>query len=194
MIPATDIPVPTCRARTLFSPPRAPSKLEIPEKLIPRPEQPIAASSDTKRIGNTIKEKVFEDGGVTPQIPKIKSSQGDGRLSKIKKSEKHKNLKDKTKVTNKDEQKTSIKNRESGAYRIQLASLAKRQAAEKFLKKVRTKNATLLGGMTGRVTKVNLKSRGIFYRVQGDLVSRKKAEKICKFLQSKKQACLVVRN
>ena len=37
-----------------------PSKLEIPEKLIPRPEQPIA-TSDTKRIGNTIKEKVFED-------------------------------------------------------------------------------------------------------------------------------------
>ena len=35
-----------------------PSKLEIPEKLIPRPEQPIATSSDTKRIGNTIKEKV----------------------------------------------------------------------------------------------------------------------------------------
>ena len=72
---------------------------------------------------------------ITPQIPKIKSSQGDGRLSKIKKSEKHKNLKDKTKVTNKgakkDEQKTSTKNRESGAYRIQLASLAKSQAAEK---------------------------------------------------------------
>ena len=175
-----------------------PSKLEIPEKLIPRPEQPIATSSDTKRIGNTIKEKVLEDRAATPQIPKIKSSQGDGGLSKIKKSEKHKNLKDKTKVTNKDakkdEQKASIKNRELGAYRIQLASLAKRQAAEKFLKNVRTKNATLLGGMTGRVMKINLKSRGIFYRVQGDLSSREQAEKKCKILRSRKQACLVVRN
>ena len=105
-------------------------------------------------------------------------------MSKIKKSEKHKNLKDKTKVTNKDakdEQKASIKNRELGAYRIQLASLAKRQAAEKFLKKVRTKNATLLGGMTGRVMKINLKSRGIFYRVQGDLSSREQAEKMQNF-------------
>ena len=86
-----------------------------------------------------LKKKVVEDRAATPQIPKIKSSQGDGGLSKIKKSEKHKNLKDKTKVTNKDakkdEQKISIKNREAGAYRIQLASLAKRQAAEKFLKK-----------------------------------------------------------
>ena len=175
-----------------------PSKLEIPEKLIPRPEQPIATSSDTKRIGNTIKEKVLEDRAATLQIPKIKSSQGDGGLSKIKKSEKLKNLKDKTKVTNKDakkdEQKISIKNSESGAYRIQLASLAKRQAAEKFLKKVRTKNATLLGGMKGRVMKINLKSRGIFYRVQGDLSSREQAEKKCKILRSRKQACLVVRN
>ena len=101
-------------------------------------------------------------------------------------------------VTNKDakkdEQKISIKNREAGAYRIQLASLAKRQAAEKFLKKVRTKNATLLGGMKGRVMKINLKSRGIFYRVQGDLSSREQAEKKCKILRSRKQACLVVRN
>ena len=119
-------------------------------------------------------------------------------MSKIKKSEEHKNPKDKTKVTNKDEKKdepkTTIKNRGSGAYRIQLASLAKRQAAEKFLKKVRTKNATLLGGMTGRVMKINLKSRGIFYRVQGDLSSREQAEKKCKILRSRKQACLVVRN
>ena len=79
-----------------------PSKLEIPEKLIPRPEQPIVTSSDTKRIANTIKEKVVEDRGATPQIPKIKNSQGDGGLSKIKKSEEHKNPKDKIKVTNKD--------------------------------------------------------------------------------------------
>ena len=115
-------------------------------------------------------------------------------MSKIKKSEKHKNLKDKTKVTNKDakkdEQKISIKNRESGAYRIQLASLAKRQAAEKFLKKVRTKNATLLGGMTGRVMKINLKSRGIFYRVQGDLSSREQAEKNAKFCEVKNKLVL----
>jgi len=72
---------------------------------------------------------------------------------KLKNRKKHKNLKDKTKVTNKDakkdEQKISIKNREAGAYRIQLASLAKRQAAEKFLKKVRTKNANLLGRNEG---------------------------------------------
>ena len=116
-----------------------PSKLEIPEKLIPRPEQPIATNSDTKRIGNTIQEKASKDRVATPQIPKIKSSQGNGGLGKIKKFEKHK--KDSTKVTNKDakkeEQKTSIKNRGSGAYRIQLASLAKRQAAEKFLQKVK---------------------------------------------------------
>ena len=105
---------------------------------------------------------------------------------------------DKDPITNKDakkdEQKISIKNREAGAYRIQLASLAKRQAAEKFLKKVRTKNATLLGGMKGRVMKINLKSRGIFYRVQGDLSSREQAEKKCEILRSRKQACLVVRN
>ncbi len=175
-----------------------PSKLEITEKLIPRPEQPIDTSSDTKRIIKTVKEKVLKDRATAPQIPKMQSSQGDSRLVKIKKSEKPKKLKDKTIAANKDEkrneQKNSTKSRETGAYRIQLASLAKRQTAEKFLEKVKIKNATLLGEMTGRVTKINLKSRGIFYRVQGDLISRDKAAKICKILQSKKQACLVVRN
>ena len=173
-----------------------PSKLEIPEKLIPRPEQPIATNDGGKQITSTVQEKASKGRVAAPQIPKIKSSQSNGRLGKIKKFEKHK--KDSklvtTKDANKNKQKSSSKSFGASAYRIQLASLAKRQAAEKFLQKVKSKKFTLLGGMTGRVTKVNLKSRGIFYRVQGDLVSRKKAEKICKFLQSKKQACLVVRN
>ena len=169
-----------------------PSKLEIPEKLIPRPEQPIATNGGGQQITSTVQEKALKGRVAAPQIPKIKSSQGNGRLGKIKKFEKHK--KDSKLVTNKNKQKSSRKSFGASAYRIQLASLAKRQAAEKFLQKVKSKKFTLLGGMTGRVTKVNLKSRGIFYRVQGDLVSRKKAEKICKFLKSKKQACLVVRN
>lgn len=175
-----------------------PSKLEIPEKLIPRPEQPISTNSDNKLIVNTIKEKTLKDRAAAPQIPKIKSSQGDGGLREIKKLEKHENPKYNKTVARKDarrnEQKTSTKSFEVGAYRIQLASLANRQAAEKFLKKVRSKNVALLVGMTGRVMKVNLKSKGTFYRVQGDPISRKKAEKICKILRNKKQACLVVRN
>ena len=176
-----------------------PSKLEIPEKLIPRPEQPIATNGDNKQIANTVKQKVVKDRVSAPQIPKIKSSQGDdGESSKIKNSEKYKNLKNNkievSKDTKKNGLKTSVESFETGAYRIQLASLTKRQAAEKFLKKVRIRNVALLGEMTGRVTKINLKSRGIFYRVQGDLISREKAERICKTLRSKKQACLVVRN
>jgi len=175
-----------------------PSKLEIPEKLIPRPEQPIATNSDSKRIANTVKQKLSKDRVPAPQTPKIKSSQGEGRSSKIKNSEKYKNLKQNKILANKgakkNKQKTSTKSFEMGAYRIQLASLAKRKAAEKFLKKVKSKNVTLLGEMTGRVTKINLKTRGIFYRVQSDPISREKAERICKTLRSKKQACLVVRN
>ena len=169
-----------------------PSKLEIPEKLIPRPEQPIATNSNSKQITSTVEEKMLKGRVAAPQLPKIKSPQDNGALGKIKKFEKHK--KDSKLATYKKKQKSSTKSVGASAYRIQLASLAKRRAAEKFLLKVKSKKFTLLGGMTGRVTKVNLKSRGIFYRVQGDLVSRKKAEKICKFLQSKKQACLVVRN
>ena len=175
-----------------------PSKLEIPEKLIPRPEQPIGTYSDNKGIVNTVKEKALKDRAAAPQIPKIERSQGDGELREIRKSEKRKKPKDKKIVANKDaksnKQKTSTKSSEVGAYRIQLASLANRQAAEKFLKKVRSKNIALLVGMTGRVMKINLKSKGTFYRVQGDPISRKKAEEICNILRSKKQACLVVRN
>ena len=43
-----------------------------------------------------------------------------------------------TKDARGNEQKTSTKSFEVGAYRIQLASLANRRAAEKFLKKVKT--------------------------------------------------------
>ena len=175
-----------------------PSKLEIPERLIPRPEQPIGTYSENKGIVDTVKEKALKDRAAAPQIPKIDRSQVDGELREIKKPEKRKKPKDKKIVANKDaksnKQKTSTKSSEVGAYRIQLASLANRQAAEKFLKKVRSKNVALLVGMTGRVMEINLKSKGTFYRVQGDPISRKKAEEICNILRSKKQACLVVRN
>ena len=175
-----------------------PSKLEIPEKLIPRPEQPIGTYSENKGIVDTVKEKALKDRAAAPQIPKIDRSQVDGELREIKKPEKRKKPKDEKIVANKDakrnKQKTSTKSSEVGAYRIQLASLVNRQAAEKFLKKVRSKNISLLVGMTGRVMKINLKSKGTFYRVQGDPISRKKAEEICNILRSKKQACLVVRN
>ena len=86
-----------------------PSKLEIPEKLIPRPEQPIATSSDPKPIVNTVKEKILEDRAAESQIPKIKKSQDDSGLSKIKKSEKYKNPRDKITLTNKDAKKTNRK-------------------------------------------------------------------------------------
>ena len=175
-----------------------PSKLEIPEKLIPRPEQPLGTYSDNQGIVNTVKEKALKDRAAAPQIPNLERSQGDGELREIKKSQKRKKPKDKKTALNKDakrnKQKTSTKSSEVGTYRVQLASLANRQAAEKFLKKVRSKNIALLVGMTGRVMKINLKSKGTFYRVQGDPISRKKAEEICNILRSKKQACLVVRN
>ena len=175
-----------------------PSKLEIPEKLIPRPEQPLGTYSDNQGIVNTVKEKALKDRAAAPQIPNLERSQGDGELREIKKSQKRKKPKDKKIALNKDakrnKQKTSTKSSEVGTYRVQLASLANRQAAEKFLKKVRSKNIALLVGMTGRVMKINLKSKGTFYRVQGDPISRKKAKEICNILRSKKQACLVVRN
>ena len=82
----------------------------------------------------------------------------------------------------------------AATHRVQLASLAKQKAADKFWKQMKKKHPTLFGEMLGRVVKIKLKSRGTFYRVQGDAISRNTAEKICKIMKTKKQACLVVKN
>lgn len=173
-----------------------PSKLGVPEKLIPRAESPIFTNNKEASLGVPDNEKISKDKGVEQKQEKIKTSKLKRKSSELKKSEGYNKGQDEKRQKNKPltiETKQEVISK-AATHRVQLASLAKQKAADKFWKQMKKKHPTLFGEMLGRVVKIKLKSKGTFYRVQGDAISRNTAEKICKIMKTKKQACLVVKN
>ena len=173
-----------------------PSKLGVPEKLIPRAESPIFTNNKESSLAAPDNEKISKDKGVEQKQEKIKTSKLKRKSSELKKSEGYNKGQDEKRQKNKPltiETKQEVISK-AATHRVQLASLAKQKAADKFWKQMKKKHPTLFGEMLGRVVKIKLKSKGTFYRVQGDTISRNTAEKICKIMKTKKQACLVVKN
>ena len=172
-----------------------PSKLGVPEKLIPRAESPIFTGNKETSLGAPDNEKISNDKGVEQKQEKIKNSKLKRKSSELKKSEGYNKGQDKKRQKNKSltiETKQRVISKAT-THRVQLASLAKQKAADQFWKQMKKKHPTLFGEMLGRIVKIKLKSKGTFYRVQGDAISRNTAEKICKIMKTKKQACLVVK-
>ena len=173
-----------------------PSKLGVPEKLIPRAESPIFTNNKEPSLAAPDNEKISKDKEVEQKQEKIKTSKLKRKSSELKKSEGYNKGQDEKGQKNKPltiETKQEVISK-AATHRVQLASLAKQKAADKFWKQMKKKHPTLFGEMLGRVFKIKLKSKGTFYRVQGDAISRNTAEKICKIMKTKKQACLVVKN
>ena len=173
-----------------------PSKLGVPEKLIPRAESPIFTNNKEASLGVPDNEKISKDKGVEQKQEKIKASKLKRKSSELKKLEGYNKEQDEKRHKNKPltiETKQKVISK-AATHRVQLASLAKQKAADKFWKQMKKKHPTLFGEMLGRTVKIKLKSKGTFYRVQGDAISRNTAEKICKIMKTKKQACLVVKN
>ena len=173
-----------------------PSKLGVPEKLIPRAESPIFTNNKESSLGAPDNKKISKDKRVEQNQEKIKASKLKRKSSELKKSEGYNKGQDEKIQKNKPltiETKQEVISK-AATHRVQLASLAKQKAADKFWKQMKKKHPTLFGEMLGRVVKIKLKSKGTFYRVQGDAISRNTAEKICKIMKTKKQACLVVKN
>ena len=173
-----------------------PSKLGVPEKLIPRAESPIFTNNKEPSLAAPDNEKISKDKEVEQKQEKIKTSKLKRKSSELKKSEGYNKGQDEKRQKNKPltiETKQEVISK-AATHRVQLASLAKQKAADKFWKQMKKKHPTLFGEMLGRVVKIKLKSKGTFYRVQGDAISRNTAEKICKIMKTKKQACLVVKN
>ena len=173
-----------------------PSKLGVPEKLIPRAESPIFTNNKESSLAAPDNEKISKDKGVEQKQEKIKTSKLKRKSSELKKSEGYNKGQGEKRQKNKSltiETKQEVISK-AATHRVQLASLAKQKAADKFWKQMKKKHPTLFAEMLGRVVKIKLKSKGTFYRVQGDAISRNTAEKICKIMKTKKQACLVVKN
>ena len=172
-----------------------PSKLGVPEKLIPRAESPIFTNNKEPSLAAPDNEKISKDKEVEQKQEKIKTSKLKRKTSELKKLEGYNKEQDEKRQKNKPltiETKQEVISK-AATHRVQLASLAKQKAADQFWKQMKKKHPTLFGEMLGRIVKIKLKSKGTFYRVQGDAISRNTAEKICKIMKTKKQACLVVK-
>ncbi|MDD3181699.1 MAG: SPOR domain-containing protein [Alphaproteobacteria bacterium] len=77
---------------------------------------------------------------------------------------------------------------------VQLASVSDESAAQKEAARYQAKYAGILGGATLRVVRVDLASKGVFYRIISNPVSQTKAKAICSDITKlKKGSCLVVK-
>jgi hypothetical protein len=79
-----------------------------------------------------------------------------------------------------------------GGHRIQLAAARSREGAEREWQRLKKAYADLLGPLTLTVEKVDLGSKGIFYRVQGGPLTQQAAAEACAELKRRKAGCFVV--
>ena len=79
-------------------------------------------------------------------------------------------------------------------FRVQLAALRSRAAAEAAWRRLKRANGDLLGALEAEVTRVDLADKGIFYRLRaGPLASAAKAKALCNRLKARNLDCLVVK-
>ncbi|MBT5572566.1 MAG: SPOR domain-containing protein [Alphaproteobacteria bacterium] len=79
-----------------------------------------------------------------------------------------------------------------GDWKIQLASVSSKAAAEREWKRMQSGNTDVLGKLSLNVQTIKL-DRGTFYRIQaGPLADRAAASSLCGKLKTRKQDCLIV--
>lgn len=79
-----------------------------------------------------------------------------------------------------------------GDYKIQIAALRSREAAEKEWKRVQAANKSVLGDLELSIEQVTT-SNGVFFRAQGGPLTQDAAKKACVALKAKGQGCLPVK-
>lgn len=81
----------------------------------------------------------------------------------------------------------------SGGYRVQLASLPDMQTAQSELKRLQTKYAQALGGVTLHIAQADISGKGTYYRLQGGGLTEAKARSVCAALAAQGAGCIVVK-
>ena len=80
------------------------------------------------------------------------------------------------------------------AFRIQLASVRSRKAAEQAWERYKFDHAELFGKLESDIVRVDLKGKGTFYRLQvGPLADASAARSLCGEAKKKKIGCIIVR-
>jgi hypothetical protein len=88
---------------------------------------------------------------------------------------------------------STIKPVPGGRFRIQIAAFKNEGAARSAWERVQKANKAELGALGLTIERINISGKGTFFRVQGGPVDEARARAICRALDSRKQACIVVR-
>ncbi|MDD4616931.1 MAG: SPOR domain-containing protein [Alphaproteobacteria bacterium] len=75
---------------------------------------------------------------------------------------------------------------------VQLASIPNEAEANAAMAKLQLKYAAVLGGAKLRVRRADLGSKGIYYRIQSDLLAKSEANRICSSLRKVNAGCILV--
>jgi hypothetical protein len=76
---------------------------------------------------------------------------------------------------------------------IQLASVPDEASAQRMLKTLQARYASILGSHHLRLVKADLGAKGIYYRIQSTPVSENEATSMCAALKQQKAGCILVR-
>lgn len=77
--------------------------------------------------------------------------------------------------------------------RIQLAALPDKEAAEAHARHLQSKYDKQLGDIHLHLHKADLGRKGIYFRIQSQLIAEEEANRVCSILRSVKMSCLLVR-
>jgi hypothetical protein len=81
----------------------------------------------------------------------------------------------------------------SGTVAVQLASVSDQTAAQNMMQNLQQKYAGDLNGITLHLTRADLGSRGVFYRIQSQPLGQDAATQLCSALKQKNTGCILVR-
>lgn len=91
-------------------------------------------------------------------------------------------------------QQAPVQQAMTGAWRIQLGAVREEARAKSAVARIAKANADLFKGMSPEILRVDLGSKGIYYRMRmGPLADKAAADALCRQLAGRKVGCLVVK-
>ena len=89
---------------------------------------------------------------------------------------------------------TAAAPKHSGAYKLQVAAVRSRDAAEQLVAQLSSKHAAQIGTRTPNITETVFGNMGTFYQVNvGPFASQNDTSRVCKALKADGFDCLVVK-
>jgi len=158
------------------------------ERLLPRPEAPLAPPAPETEVVKPIEPAPIEKQVSKPIV-------NPASIPKIEDAVKITQAPAPTVSPPPPKAPSTVSAAPAKVYRIQLAAVRSKDAADSEWARLKKKNGDLLNALTLNVIKVDLGAdKGIFYRLQaGPLSTEVTAKQLCAKLSGRKIGCLIVR-